>query len=946
MPTKLPSKLESFIQTMLKGDEFARHGFDLLSKQASPEIYFDALSETGFFNPDKSSGPVPSNEPGFVQIPFWSALTYLQAVAKRAGELDDAELSEKILEVVRSVTNFKDSEGERRDNYYTAHRFAEILGMLPLRAISIEDVRLIGVWTDSKFERGLVGSSIAKGLLKRLLASDQPRDTELAIQVMKECMAYEWLPEENRRGKELATRIDDYWLKALLDAHAKKFGAKAGLAGIRIFEVGLRAIFSDARRPYGSTLWRPAIEPNAQNMDFRDVENRFVDGMRDALAGWIDAKPDDAKEFVATALTDKSEIIRRIAIHTVTENFDLLSASFEAVIDQTLFTSDVRHEVYRLLKERFAALSDKGKAKVIKALRDLPEPKTGEDTTNRLKYTQREWLTAIKDQPEAADWYQELLSDPELGSPTDHPDFLSYHEMRFGPGPAPYGRDSLIAFAEDGSLIDRLNEFKETDSWRGPTLGGLIEGLEAAVAESPDTFLPLLFDFRRAKIAFQHALLSGFKRLYDPSSSNKPKFNWTAAWPKLLRFFSECLNDPAFWSTSDEKARSVIPTRSWMTSLIAGFLEAGTKDDQTAYDPALLPQGWELIKILLSRAEPQPAGLSNPMTHALNTEKGRVIGALYNHSLRVCRVSQAGSNDKKKALAEAWATLQPVFDEELAKCTDANFEFSTLSASYIANLDYMSRAWLSDSIRKLFPVEYPANFKSAIGGLAYGTPNSPIFKMLASNNILEAALNAQLEDSHSRERIVEWICLAFLWGDEALTSPHMRQLFGGGASDILSGVDFFWQVRGDKLKPEQIERVLKFWEAALAWAQAQPGSSDVLLSRLSRLAVYLSTLDDRAMLLLRAVVAQVHSDYSTDQMIEELARLSDSNPAGTVELLETMFAERTPVFDLDDKLKGLLKKLYSQGHQTEVLRIIEKLRKTLPEMLPFYKELRDRAAKG
>ena len=148
-----------------------------------------------------------------------------------------------------------------------------------------------------------------------------------------------------------------------------------------------------------------------------------------------------------------------------------------------------------------------------------------------------------------------------------------------------------------------------------------------------------------------------------------------------------------------------------------------------------------------------------------------------------------------------------------------------------------------------------------------------------------------------------------------------RQVFAGGASDIQNGVDFFWQVRGDKLKPAQIERVLKFWEAALAWAQAEPGSSDVPLSPIESLSCgSISTLDDRAKLLLRPVVAHVHSDYSTDQMIEELARLSESDPAGTVELLETMFAERTPVFDMDDKLKGLLKKLYLQGHQTEVLR--------------------------
>jgi hypothetical protein len=932
LPANLPSKLESFLQTMHRGEEFTRHGVDLLSKQPSPEDYFEALKDAGFFDPKNNAGPVPSNEPGFVQIPFWPALTYLQAVAKRAGQTDDLSLAEKILGVVRSVTNFRDDNGEPRDNYHSYYRFAEIIGELPLRSISIDDVKLIRVWLTSRFEHGLVGSSLAKGLLKRLLASDEQRDTELAIRVMKECMAYEWLPKKTRGGKELVTRIDDYWLKALLDAHARRFGAKAGLDGIRIFEEGLRAIFSDSRRSYGSTLWRPAIEPNTQNKDFRDVENRFVDGMWDSLAGWIEAKPEGAIDYVKNALTDPSEIVRRIAIHTVTENFDRLGASFEAVIDKGLFTSGFRHEVYRLLQERFAALSAEGRQKVIAALRALPEPKTGDDTARRLKFMQREWLIAIKDQSEASEWFKELSSDPALGSPTDHPDFLSYHEMRQGPGPAPFGQDSLIAFADDGSLVDRLNEFRETNSWKGPTLGGLVEALEAAVAASPDTFLPLLSDFHRAEIAFQHALIAGFKRLYDPSNAQKPPFDWKAAWPKLIAFFSECLNDQAFWSAPavQEEGISMIPTRTWMTSLIAGFLEAGTKHDETAYASELLPLGWELIKILLARAEPEPPGLTDPMTRALNTEKGRVIGALYNHALRVCRIAQ----QQNEPLPDAWTPLQPVFDSEIAKCVDANFEFSTLSASYIANLDYMSRAWLTDNVRKLFPIEHPANFKSAIGGLAYGSPNRPIYQL----KILDAALNMELDDRHSRERIVEWICLAYLWGDENLSSPLVKLIFAGGTEDIQNGVDFFWKVRREKMEPEQVERVLAYWEAALGWARAQRTVNETLLSRLSRLAPYFSALDGRAKSLLLGVIGYVHSDYSTDQTIEQLDRLVDSTPAG-VELLDKMFEANTSNFDLDNKLKGLLKKLYVMGLQLEVLRIIEKLQKTLPDMLSFYKEL-------
>jgi len=71
---------------MRRGEEFARHGFDLLAKRQEPEQYFDALVEARFFGAANNSAPVPSNETGFVQVPFWPALNYLEAVAKRAGD--------------------------------------------------------------------------------------------------------------------------------------------------------------------------------------------------------------------------------------------------------------------------------------------------------------------------------------------------------------------------------------------------------------------------------------------------------------------------------------------------------------------------------------------------------------------------------------------------------------------------------------------------------------------------------------------------------------------------------------------------------------------------------------------------------------------------------------------------------------------------------------------
>ena len=931
----LTSKFESFIQTMRHGEEFARHGFDLLSKRPEPEQYFDALIDAGFFDPASNPGPVPSNEPGLVQIPFWTALNYLEAVAKRGGELNDDNLAGKVLKIIRDVTNFRDPNGEGRDNYRTYYKFAEILGVLPLGVITKEDIHLTSVWLSSGFNHSLVGIALSNGLLAGLLTCGAPEDIERACLLMKECMAFRRMPEKNVRGTELVTNIDDHWLKRIVEKYAEELGAKAGLPAIKIFDDGLRAIFSYSRRGYGSMLWRPAIENNSQNVKFRGPENRFVEGMRDALAGWIEKEPIEAVDYVKSALNDEAEIIRRIAVHSVTEHFEFLRDTFEAVIDTKLFTSAHRHELYRLLKERFSILTQSGKEKVISSLRALPKPKTGEEPDRRLKYTQREWLTAIKDEPEAAIWFAELSSDLDLGSPTDHPDFLIYHETRWGPGPTPFGEESLVVFAEDGTIVDRLNEFKETDSWNGPALGGLVVALEAAVTASPNTFLPLLSGFHHAKIPFQHALISGFKRIFDASNAKKPAFDWNLAWPKLMKFFSECLNDEAFWASKAEENVNLIPTRSWMTTLIADFLEAGTKDDETAYPSELLPEGWKLIKILLKRAAEEKPSLTDPMTYALNTEKGHVIGAMYNHALRVGRVGQ--KNDQP--LMQAWATLRPVFDVEIAKCRDANFEFSTLSASYIANIDYMSHDWLVANVKSLFPAEYPVNFKAALGGLAYATPTRVIYTLLASNGILDAGLKAKLTDSHSRERIVEWICLAYLWGDETLDAPLMAHVFAGGVDDLQNAAEFFWRIHGEKLTPEKVERVLAFWEKCLEWAKARPDAPANLLSRLSRLAPHLTTLDERAKGLLLGVVPYVHTDYSTDYMVAELARLVDTNSAGTVELLERMFDANTPNYDINDKLKELLHKLAGMGHRVAVIRCIEKLRNTLPGMLELYKEI-------
>ncbi|WP_157785823.1 hypothetical protein [Bradyrhizobium liaoningense] len=939
MSPSLPSKLESFFETMRRGEEFAQHGFDLLCKRSEPEQYFDALKQRGFFNPSENQGPVPSANPDFVHIPVWAALKYLQAVGARAAALNSDELAEKILDVIRSVTLFRDeATGEPRDNYRTYFTFAELLGVLPLRSISIGDVGLIPTWLNSKYDRSLVPHALSKGLLKRLFDDGSAESAEKACAVIEACLRLERSSRRRKRSDDdLATVVDDYWLKEILQAYARELGRKAGRNAAVIFENGLRIVFSKERRSYDSALWRPAIETNSQNRDFYGPENRFVEGLRDVLDGWLETEQVGASEYVEAALKDGSEIIRRIALHTVTEHFEVLKRIFEPLICPQLMQSGHRHELYRLLSSRFVEFSQDGKTKVIEAIRNLPIVSRGEDRERRLKFTQREWLSAIKDQPEAAAWFAELMAAPELSSASEHPDFLSYHESRWGPGPAPYETDALVAFAEDGSLVERLNSFKPGDFWRGPTLGGLVSALEDAVASKPDSFLPLLSDFHAAKPPFQHALIQGYKKLFDPSNNAKPNFDWEAAWPKLMRFVSETVHQESFWDKAeDNESADLVPTRAWMRSLIASFLENATRDDETAYPAELLPQGWAIITTMLARTEPSDLSLSDPMMHALNTEKGHAVGAMYNHALRACRVA----DQTTKSHSAAWESLKCAFDDELAKCRDGNFEFSTLSASYIANLHYLSRDWLTANVAKIFPArEYPNNFKAAVGGLAYAGPSRPIYQLLAAHNEFAEALAARLEDKNGRERVVEWVGLAYLWNDEQLDSSIVRAIFAAGVEEIEILAELFWRVRRDELTDVQIDRVLAFWERCLAWSKERGTISEHLMARLSRLSPYIKKLDDRTMPLLMAVVPHVHADYGSDQMVEELTRLVDTDPPGAASLLEKMLDSSAPTFDLDDKLKKLIEKLARLGLRAEAIRCTEKVRRTLPGMLDLYKKL-------
>jgi hypothetical protein len=927
------SKIDRFINLMLQNDEQMRLGFELILKKEDFVQFFDRLKAEGLFAAERSPGPVPAKEPGSVHIPYWSALDYLVACAKQAGEQNNLDLGRKIMAVIREVSVFIEPDGSVRENYHTGRKFAEILGLLPNEVTTHADMDLVQRWLSDRFDRGLVCNALDEGVMHRFLCSERPEDWKKALRITFHCTALKPAADKD----ELHTVVDDYWLKKFIEHHAEILGKKVGPEAAELFYARLHEVFGKGTRFRFSYLFRPAIEEHSQNMEWYAAENCMVVGLRDLLIGWVDTDADAVIAYIKRLLDGELEIARRISLHVIDIRWQQMSDLFAHVLSPCLFEIGHRHELYWLLSNHFKEMTRSLQTKVVAAIRDLTLSKNIEDYDHQLRSYQMEWLSSItgKGCEEADQWFDALGSGENPISLSKHPDFLSYSESSSGSGPSPFQKHELIAFAQDGSLIDFLNGFQPTGHWDGPSIRSLASILEEAVLDEPTLFLQILPKFIDAKRPYQYAILAGMKRLWDKPSTETTIIDWDNAWGRIIEFLEKLLQPESFWSEEVTDDFILTPTRNWISPVIADLLKAGTQDDQHAYAPSFFPKTTVLIKILLEKASSEEGVSDDPMSQAINSSKGKAIEAFFSLALRVCRLADRSSGNHKSE----WKELQPLADRELSKCRDGNYDFSTLAAAYLANFEYLDVNWLSVNISKIFPEQWPNNFKSAMGGLAYAHVTKRCYALLLEAGTIDIGIRFNNIESKFKTRLIERVALAYLWGDEELSSPRFHYWFDNGDEDAIKVISrFFWSVKHQTLTPEQIGQIKAFWMACLTWSDTQSERPGQVLSSLSKLACYVDTVNESDIKLLKATAPYCELSYNTTEFIENLNRLAADNSKIVYQVLTTLLETYVPTYDYEGRLLSIVQKLVDQGLVEEAMWLADKLRQ-LPRMRELFKRI-------
>ncbi len=186
----LNPKEEAILKLVAEDSAYENYFF----RKVSDLKWFYLLKERGYFNPEKNIGPQPSDKEGYVVIPQWNVLEYLEKVSLQVENPENEKYVPELLDIMKSVANSKDPTG----NYRTSWYFIKILLNIPNNKIPIEIIKLIPLWLSSKYGSSLVDADLATKLLPKFYNKDaSPEDLEKGELIIDYLTDIKWI---NKKG--------------------------------------------------------------------------------------------------------------------------------------------------------------------------------------------------------------------------------------------------------------------------------------------------------------------------------------------------------------------------------------------------------------------------------------------------------------------------------------------------------------------------------------------------------------------------------------------------------------------------------------------------------------------------------------------------------------------------------------------------------------------------
>jgi hypothetical protein len=495
---------------------------------------------------------------------------------------------------------------------------------------------------------------------------------------------------------------------------------------------------------------------------------------------------------------------------------------------------------------------------------------------------------------------------------------------KWGEGAPPISVEEISKIPNQ-ELAEFLSEFRTKSFWEGPTVGGLANAVKDAALQKPEKFTDDLYPFMNSYFIYVHKVLDGILEAWKQKK--------TINWDNIFLFLNDYINRQEFWGDhfilrKDEWLEGA--DHNWIIGSVTELIREGTRDDAWAFEEELLEKAEKILFLILGKVEvDRETGMTDYVTHSLNTPIGKAIMSLINLALRIARI-----NDKKALASEVkWnQRIKEKYDDLLKANVIESYVFL---GRYLPSLYYLDKEWVKMKIKSLY-LEVPKTKWEAFmeGYLSIGQVYDTLYKLMRLH--YESGIEYDFKNTQDNEHLIQHIALSYLLGSEEIAkegSLFKKLLERWKPDEIVIIINFFWSQQGHleneevEENKEIIEKILDFWkwvhEHKLSQLGEIPKEERKVLAALSKLAVFLPRINEEYSTWLMLAAPYAEETYDSSFLIDYLNKFADPESWQYVgKIFFAMLKKYIPDFR-EEAIRSIIDKLYVNGHKEDADGICE-----------------------
>ncbi|RMG26830.1 MAG: hypothetical protein D6724_00975 [Armatimonadetes bacterium] len=787
----------------------ANHDY-FFSKLTSAD-WIEPLDEAGLF----SSPPPAIREGDTISFPSWPESRYLARVASDAPEAVAAVMM-KIPET---------------DNVRVHEDLAHAAAKLPSR-LAAQWAEKETAWIRQQEHLYFLLPEALGEVVAHLATSGEPK---AALGLAQALLAVSLVGDSPKQAR---ARFDAWSYAQLLQKRFPDILRHTRLDGLALLFDLLEAALaeeSDGGDEDYSWIWRPAVEPHAQNLGHGDVRDALVDAIRDGSLQ-LTSEGLDPETIVDALLERRRPIFKRIALHVLAANPEHQAATEFALNRDNFFDERLWHEYGQLLAAIFSNLEAEKQSTILAWIENGPVREEGENDDQDLRRKRKaNWqarrLSGLRGHlpQEWEQRYSEIVA--ELGEP-EHPDFVSYTTTWTGPT-SPKEVHELEAMSAR-EIASFLKTWEPSGGWHTPEPEGLGRVLQSVVAKSPGRFVDDLETFRDVDPTYARAIVQGL--------GDAVKAGRTIEWGPVIEYLDWIATRPRTEVKKPSGRLDQDPHWGWARRAVVSLLSVGF--ERNAISGSFREPAWRIIDIIADDPDPtredDEKSTMDPATRSINTTRGKALHAIVRYALWVRR--NLVEADAKAGRSEFDMSTIPEVRTRLEWHLNPSVEPSpairAVFGCWFPSLLMLDRSWAEAKVSEIFSPGAPALRDAAWHAyLAFGPASTEAFRVLRAQygEYVDRLSGGDDDESgwlgRPGERLGEHLMVmvgrgVLDWTDD---DTLVQRFFENATTkDAAHAIAFVGRSLRDETSPvpnEVVDRFRRFWEQLADTVPTDPPES-------------------------------------------------------------------------------------------------------------------------